>query len=47
VVAIALNTFHLSEPDARAAIAQVQQETGLPCTDAIRFGADPIVDAID
>ena len=47
VVAIALNTFHLSEPEARAAIAQVQQETGLPCTDAIRFGADPIVDAID
>jgi len=46
VVAIALNTFHLSEPDARAAIAQVQQETGLPCTDAIRFGADPIVEAI-
>lgn len=46
VVAIALNTFHLSEPEAKKAIEQVQHETGLPCTDAIRFGADPILDAI-
>jgi uncharacterized NAD-dependent epimerase/dehydratase family protein len=46
VEAIALNTFHLSEPDAIAAIEQVQIETGLPCTDVIRFGAEPILDAI-
>lgn len=46
VAAIALNTFHLSEPEAKAAIAQVEQETGLPCTDAIRFGAHPILDAL-
>lgn len=46
VVAIALNTFHLTESEAEQAIAQVQAETGLPCTDVIRFNADPILDAI-
>jgi uncharacterized NAD-dependent epimerase/dehydratase family protein len=46
VAGIALNTFHLSETEARTAIDRVHQETGLPCTDVIRFTADPIVDAI-
>jgi uncharacterized NAD-dependent epimerase/dehydratase family protein len=46
VVAIALNTFHLSEADAHRAIEQVQIETGLPCTDVIRFDADPLLDAL-
>ncbi len=46
VAAIALNTFYLPEDEAKAAIAQVQQETGLPCTDSIRFGAEPLLDAI-
>ena len=46
VEAIALNTYHLSERDAIAAIQQVQIETGLPCTDVIRFGPEPILDAI-
>jgi uncharacterized NAD-dependent epimerase/dehydratase family protein len=46
VVAIALNTFHLSEAEAEMAIEQTQLETGLPCTDAIRFDAEPLVDAI-
>ncbi|HEY9643213.1 MAG TPA: DUF1611 domain-containing protein, partial [Coleofasciculaceae cyanobacterium] len=41
-----LNTFHLSEAEAKEAIAQTHQATGLPCTDVIRFGAEPIVDAI-
>ncbi|XGV98914.1 MAG: DUF1611 domain-containing protein [Leptolyngbya sp. BL-A-14] len=46
VAAIALNTAHLSEPDAQQAIAQVQQETQLPCTDPVRLGAVPLLDAI-
>lgn len=46
VVAIALNTFHLDEAAAQRAIAQTQDETGLPCTDVIRFGAEGILEAM-
>lgn len=46
VVAIALNTHHLKDKEARTAIDQIHQETGLPCNDVIRYGADPIVEAI-
>ncbi|MGJ3245567.1 MAG: DUF1611 domain-containing protein [Elainellaceae cyanobacterium] len=46
VVAIALNTHHLGKSDAQKAIDEVRRETSLPCTDAIRFGADPLLDAI-
>lgn len=46
VAAIALNTGHLSEKAAIAAIETAQIETGLPCTDVIRFGADLILDAV-
>ncbi|MCU0569432.1 MAG: DUF1611 domain-containing protein [Oculatellaceae cyanobacterium Prado106] len=46
VVGIALNTFHLSADEAEGAIEQVQLETGLPCTDPIRFTAEPLLDAI-
>jgi len=45
VVAIALNTAHLREGEAQDAIAQVQDETGLPCTDVVRFGADLLVNS--
>ncbi|NJK63650.1 MAG: DUF1611 domain-containing protein [Synechococcaceae cyanobacterium SM2_3_1] len=37
VVGIALNTRHLPEVRAREALDQAAQETGLPCTDPIRF----------
>ena len=46
VVGIALNTFGLSEEDAGEAIATVSQETGLPCTDVVRFGAEPLLTKI-
>lgn len=46
VAAIALNTGHLDQAAAKSAIAQVQAETGLPCTDVVRFGADLLLDAI-
>ena len=46
VAAIALNTAHLTTPEAQQAIAQVQQETNLPCTDPVRLGAEPLLKAI-
>lgn len=46
VAAIALNTAHLSRLEAEQAIAQIQTETELPCTDPVRFGAELVLDAI-
>lgn len=46
VAAIALNTAHLDPASAEQAIEQAQIETGLPCTDPVRFGADSLLDAI-
>lgn len=42
VSAIALNTFHLSQEEALEAIEQVKQETGLPCSDVVRFGGESL-----
>ena len=48
VVAIALNTSDLASPDdARAEIARVAAETGLPVDDPVRFGAGPLWNAIE
>jgi uncharacterized NAD-dependent epimerase/dehydratase family protein len=46
VVAIALHTGALAEDEARAEIEQVEQETGLPVDDPVRFGADTLLDAV-
>ncbi len=46
VLAIALNTGGLDEDASRAAIAAVEQETGLRTDDPVRFGADRLLDAI-
>jgi uncharacterized NAD-dependent epimerase/dehydratase family protein len=46
VIGIALKTSDLSEAEARAAIHRAEAETGLPATDAVRFGAEPLVEAI-
>lgn len=46
VKAIALNTFHLDDEAARLEIDRVGQETGLPCTDVVRFGAKSLLDAV-
>jgi uncharacterized NAD-dependent epimerase/dehydratase family protein len=46
VVAIALHTGALEEDEARAEIAKVEQETGLPVDDPVRFGADTLLDAV-
>jgi uncharacterized NAD-dependent epimerase/dehydratase family protein len=43
VVAIALNTWSIeSDDDARAAIARIATETGLPVDDPVRFGPGPL-----
>jgi uncharacterized NAD-dependent epimerase/dehydratase family protein len=46
VAAIALNTRSVGEEEARAAIAQVEQETGLPADDPVRFGPGKLLDAV-
>jgi uncharacterized NAD-dependent epimerase/dehydratase family protein len=46
VACIALNTAHLDEEEARAAIAEASAETGLPTDDPVRFGAGPLLDAV-
>lgn len=46
VIGIALNTFDLSDDEARAAVAAAERETGLPATDPVRFDPAPLVDAI-
>ena len=46
VVGIALNTFGLNEEEARSAIADASNETNLPCTDVVRFGAEPLLNNI-
>ncbi len=47
VIGIALNTFDLTDAEAREAIERAAAETGLPVTDPVRFDSAPIADAID
>ncbi|MEO8624958.1 MAG: NAD-dependent epimerase/dehydratase family protein, partial [bacterium] len=46
VIAVSLNTYDLDEDSAHRAVETVQRETGLPTTDTVRFGPDPLADAI-
>ncbi len=46
VVGLALVTHGLSDAEARAAIQQAEEETGLPATDVWRFGASVLMDAL-
>ncbi len=46
VACIALNTYSLPEDEARAVIAQTEDETGLPADDCVRFGPDRLLDAL-
>jgi uncharacterized NAD-dependent epimerase/dehydratase family protein len=45
-VAIALNTSMVSEEKAWQAIAEAEEETGLPADDPVRFGAGKLLDAV-
>jgi uncharacterized NAD-dependent epimerase/dehydratase family protein len=46
VIGVALNTFDMEEDAARRALVEAQRETGLPATDPVRFGTEPLVSAI-
>lgn len=46
VCAISLATFTLNDADARAAIAAVEKETGLPTADPVRHGPGKLLDAV-
>lgn len=46
VVGVSVNTSRMSESEARIYISQVEEETGLPATDPIRHGVEPLVDAL-
>jgi uncharacterized NAD-dependent epimerase/dehydratase family protein len=46
VAAIALNTRALDDEEARAAAIAVEEETGLPSDDPVRFGAGKVLDAV-
>ena len=46
VIGIALNTYDLSDAEARRACEEATRETGLPATDPVRFDPAPLVDAI-
>ncbi len=45
-VGIAVNTSMLSDTDAREYLQKVMNETGLPATDPVRYGADALVHAV-
>ncbi len=46
VIGIAMNTYDLEETAALAACERATAETGLPCTDPVRFDPAPLIDAI-
>jgi uncharacterized NAD-dependent epimerase/dehydratase family protein len=46
VIGISLNTYDLTEEEARRACEAAARETGLPATDPVRFDAGPLVDAV-
>ncbi len=46
IVGIALNTFELSEAEARDEIRRTEDETGLPATDCVRFGAGKLIETL-
>ncbi len=45
-IGIALNTYDLDDAAARAACEAASRETGLPCTDPVRFDPAPLVEAV-
>ena len=46
VSAVSVNTKDMGDAEARACLAQVEAETGLPTVDPFRFGAGRLVDAL-
>lgn len=47
VIGIALNCAEMTDSAARAAVDAIENETGLPATDVVKFGAGKLADAIE
>lgn len=45
-IGVALNTVGLNDKEARVKIQEVEELTGLPTTDVVRFGADKLVESV-
>jgi uncharacterized NAD-dependent epimerase/dehydratase family protein len=45
-IGVSLNTVEMSDRDARAEIARIEKETGLPTTDPVRYDTAPLVEAL-
>lgn len=46
VLGVCLNTYDLPEAEARRACEEASSDTGLPATDPVRFGPDPLIAAV-
>ena len=46
VIAISLNTYDMTDTEARRACEAAARETGLPATDPVRFDPTPLVEAV-
>ncbi len=46
VIGVSVTTYDIGEEEARAAVARAERETGLPATDPIRFGVEPLAEAV-
>jgi uncharacterized NAD-dependent epimerase/dehydratase family protein len=47
VIGISLNTQGLSEDEAKEEIKKIEEETGVPATDPVRFGSKKLVEALN
>jgi len=47
VIALSANTYDLSEDEARRVVEEAGRVTGLPSTDPVRFGAEPLAAAVE
>jgi uncharacterized NAD-dependent epimerase/dehydratase family protein len=46
VIAVSMNTYDLTDAEACEACVEATRNTGLPCTDPVRFDPAPLLDAI-
>ena len=47
VVGAAVNTQHMGEDEAKAYLAKVEAEMGIPAVDPFRFGAERLAEALE
>jgi len=47
IIGISVNTQHMSDDEARAYLAELEERMGLPATDPFRYGAEKLVDALE